>query len=447
MKKYILTFALSTASIMGYGQRLNELLQQAEKNYPALIAKQHDVEASREKVLNEKSAVFPTLDAAYQLNYATYNNITGMATGQNFVPISGPPSASNQYEGVFGSVGSLLLNWEPFTFGQRNSKVNLAKANLSYQEADAANELFGHQVKVAHAYLDLVMLHELIKVYQKNYSRARENLRIVRSLTASGLRPGVDTALFNAEVSRAHIDLLTHKKMLDTQRISFSELLGAREITYEIDSIFFRKLPVNNQDTVSGNHPLIRLSASRLMINSYEKLALRRTLNPKLSVWGTTYARGSGIRYDGYVNPDDGFAFSRYNYGFGVNLSIPLLRFATINHQLKSYESAIQAQAEKHNLVKLQLDAQDDVANVTLNNAIEIAQENPVFYQSANFAYKGLQSRYNSGLVNYVDLVQSQYTLLKSEIDMKKSYLDAWKALLYQAAVRGDLNVFISQLN
>jgi outer membrane protein TolC len=397
--------------------------------------------------LNEKSSAIPTLDAAYQVNYATYNNITGMATGQYFVSISGPPSASNQYDAVFGSVGSLLLNWEPFTFGQRSSRVGLAKANLDYQKADAAQEGFGHQVKVANAYLDLVMLHELIKVYQKNYERAGENLRIVRSLTVSGLRPGVDTALFNAEVSRARIELLTHTKLLDTQKIFFSELLGAKEVAYEVDSTFFTSLPVNSSDSSFDNHPLIRLSAARMLINNHEKLALKRTLNPKLSLWGTVYGRGSGIRYDGYVNSDDGLSFSRYNYGVGLNLSVPLLRFTSISHQLKSYESAIQSQIERHNLVKLQLDAQGDVADVTLKNALEIARENPSFYQSATFAYKGLQSRYNSGLVNYVDLVQSQYTLLKSEVDMKQSYLDAWKALLYKAAVQGDLNVFTNQLN
>src|SRR5688572_8702932 len=132
MKRYILVIFLSIVSFLGYGQRLNDLLQQAGKNYPLLKAKQFDVQSSREKLLNEKSSALPTLDAAYQLNYATYNNITGMATAQYFVPISGPPSTSNQYDAVFGSAGSLLLNWEPFTFGQRSSRIGLAKANLDY---------------------------------------------------------------------------------------------------------------------------------------------------------------------------------------------------------------------------------------------------------------------------------------------------------------------------
>src|SRR5688572_13193634 len=292
MKRCILFIFFSTVSFIGCGQRLNELLQEAEKNYPLLKAKQYDVQSGREKVLQEKSSVIPTLDAAYQLNYATYNNITGMASGQYFVPISGPPSVGNEYDAVFGSVGSLLLNWEPFTFGQRSSRVRLAKANLDYQQADAAQEIFSHQIKVANAYLDLIMINELIKVHEKNLDRADENLRIVRSLTTSGLRPGVDTALFNAEVSRARIDLLTYKKHLETQKISFSELLGTSKTVYDIDSSFFDTLPQQSTDTALNNHPLVRLSAAKLLVNSREKSVLQRTLNPKLSLWGTAYGRG-----------------------------------------------------------------------------------------------------------------------------------------------------------
>jgi len=381
------------------------------------------------------------------MNYATYNNITGMAMGQGFVPISGPPSTANSYDAVFGSAGGLLLNWEPFTFGQRKSKVNSAKANQDYQEADAAHEIFQHQIKTANAYLDVVMTHELVKVFSKNLERALDNVRIVKSLTRSGLRPGTDTALFNAELSRAKIELLNYEKLRETQQVYLSELLGGNEDTYAIDSSFFKSLPSIDSDTALQSHPLIRLSASRVRINLYEKTSMQRTLYPKLSFWGTAYARGSGIRYDGYVNSEDGLSFSRYNYGAGLVLSVPLLRFTNVRHQINAQESLIRSEQEKLNLVKLQLDKQNQVANVTLSNSLEIARESPSFYQSAEFSYRTLRSRYNAGLVNYADLIQSQYTLIKSEADLKRAHLDAWKALLYKAAVQGDINIFLNQLN
>lgn len=447
MKRNTLVIGFAFLMFCTQAQTLPELLKLAEANYPLLKAKGYEVQSQKEQVAFTQSSAMPSLDAAYQLNYATYNNITGMAPGAGFVPISGPPSEGNEYQGVFGSVGGLLLNWEPFTFGQRRSRVNSSKAYLDYQEADAANGVFQHQIKTINAYLDVVMTYELVKVYSKNLERAEENVRIMKSLTQSGLRPGTDTALFIAELSRAKIELLNYKQLRETQHVLLSELLGGDERTYAIDSSFFRTLPDVSTDTAVQNHPLIRLSASRLLINQNEKTSLQRMLYPKLSLWATTYARGSGIRYDGYVNSADGFSFSRYNYGAGIILSVPLLRFTNVRHQVNAQESLIKADEERVNMTKLQLAMQNKVADLTLINVLRIAHETSSFNQSAEFSYRTLLSRYNSGLVNYADLIQTHYALIKSESDLKKAYLDAWKALLYKAATRGDLNIFLNQLN
>ncbi|MBI3481564.1 MAG: TolC family protein, partial [Bacteroidetes bacterium] len=175
MKRRILILCLIYLTFFCQGQTFKELLKRAETNYPLLKAKKFDVQARKDMVSYTKSSALPSLDAAYQLNYATYNNITGMATGQNFVAISGPPSATNNYNGVFGSVGGLLLNWEPFTFGQRKAKIESAKAYQIYQEADESQEIFQHQIRTANAYLDVVLTNELVKVYSKNLERAEDN--------------------------------------------------------------------------------------------------------------------------------------------------------------------------------------------------------------------------------------------------------------------------------
>ncbi len=445
MKLPILISALTLTSWLSDAQTLPELVKQAVANYPLLKAKGYEVQASRDQVAQAKSAALPSLDAAYQLNYATYNNITGMATGQSFVPISGPPSSGNDYNAVFGSVGGLLLNWEPFAFGLTKSKIRTAKAQQEYQQADNELEIFRHQVKTIHTYLDVMMANELIKVYTKNQQRAAYNLRMVQALTQSGLRPDSDSALFRAELSRAKIELMNIEKLKATQEINLSELLGGNG-SYVMDSIFFKSLPRIASDTSSLAHPLVKLSASRMQVSMNERTTLQHTLYPKLSFWGTAYARGSGIRYDGYVDAKDGLSFSRYNYGAGLVLSMPLLRFTNVRHQVNAQESIIKAEEEKWNAVKLQLDKQQAVADITLSNALHVAEESPAFYKSAEYSYNALLSRYNSGLVNYADLIQAHYALIKSEADLKLAYMDAWKALLYKAAVRGDINLFMNQL-
>jgi len=116
-----------------------------------------------------------------------------------------------------------------------------------------------------------------------------------------------------------------------------------------------------------------------------------------------------------------------------------------VRNQVRQQNALINAQQQRINQVELDLNKQRTVADITLKNSLEIAKESPVFYQSADFAFRALLTRYNTGLANYADLMQAQYGLVKAEADFKKSYLECWKALLYKAAVQGDLNVFLNQ--
>jgi outer membrane protein TolC len=426
---------------------LVRLLQLAEKNYPLLKSKVLDVQVAQKGVNVTKNTLIPSLDASYQINYATYNNITGMTYSQFLVPISGPPSSGNNYNGVFGSVSSLLLNWQPITFGQRNAQVAVSKAGLHFADADAQNEIFRHKTKVINAYLDVLTTNELLKLHQNNLKRTESNLQAVISLVISGIRPGVDTALFKAEISKAKVDLLNNQKYHDQAMINLSQLLASDTNIIYSDTLFFSRLPAATTSKDSTDHPLINLYRSGVEMSQARKKVLSKTTMPVIGFWSTIFARGSGISYDNVADPVAGLAFQRYNYGLGIQISMPLLQVARIQPQLQQQNFLIQSYQEKLNEVELQLNKQQELADVTIKNVFAIVKESSVFLESAQFSNKAIQSRYQSGLTDFADFMQAQYALIKAETDHKLAYMSVWKAFLYKAAVDGNLNLFIKQLN
>lgn len=449
VKTWLLQGLLLLLTARAVGQpsvTLPELLQMAETNYPLLKSKSFDVQTAQKGVEVSKSTFVPTLDAAYQLNYATYNNITGMSYPGQLLPISGPPSIDNKYAGVFGSATSLLFNWQPITFGQRKSQVDFAKAGVQYASADADNEIFQHKIKVVNAYLDLLTLDELAKVYDNNLKRTESNLLNVQSLVESGIRPGVDSPLLKAEVSRAKVELLNHKSKQAQARIGLSELLVSNANRSFSDTLFFKQLPQTVLATDSVSHPLIELYQANNQINVARKNMLSKSTRPTLGVWGTTYARGSGISHDGTIKSTDGLGFQRLNYGVGFQLSVPLLGSLHTRPQLQQQDFVIRSGKQKLDVISLQLEKQKQLADTTLLSALAVSQESPLYLESAQFSYKAVQSRYKSGLANLSDLFQAQYALVKAETDYKLAYMGVWKALLYKAAVQGNLNIFINQV-
>jgi outer membrane protein TolC len=137
---------------------------------------------------------------------------------------------------------------------------------------------------------------------------------------------------------------------------------------------------------------------------------------------------------------------SRFNYGAGVQLVFPIMKYGEVKRQLLQQDFLSKAAEEKIAESNALLSTQQRIANTTFDNSIAVAKETQQQLKSSQYAFNAMQIRYNTGLVNFADLIQAQYNLVKTELDIKKSYWDAWKALLLQAAVAGDENSFLNAI-
>ncbi|PWT74961.1 MAG: hypothetical protein C5B59_10035 [Bacteroidetes bacterium] len=424
-------------------------LRIAEANYPILKAKKYEYEAAKRNIDLSKNTFVPSFDISYQANLATANNITGMFYPTDMIPMTGPVFTSNNYSPAIGSAASLLLNWEPLTFGQRNAKINSSKSEAATKSADFENEIFKHKVNVISAYLDLMLVQELLAVFQKNLERTLFDLKQSKVLAVTGLRPGVDTALFLSELSKSRIDLLNAEKNFESQRVVLSKLLVSDTSYTLIDTLPFHRAPtasVLEEKLSLSEHPLVKYYQSQLDWSKSKENLIGKYWLPRLNIWASGFARGSGVYPDGTIKAADGWGFSKYNYGLGFQVAFPILKFSEVRLQQQQQNFISKSDQELLNQTSLELSKQQEISDVTLRNALEVVKETPVQLSSADYAFGALQKRYSAGLVNFADLIQAQYNLVKAETDLKKSYWEAWKALLFKTAVTGDLNIFLNEL-
>jgi outer membrane protein TolC len=108
---------------------LEEAVDFALKNYPAVRASLERVTAAEAGVGLARTNYLPRADMVWQMNRATDNNITGLLLPQSIIaPISGPVPMSPSNRSAWGSAAGLLFSWEPFDFGYRGAKVDAARA-------------------------------------------------------------------------------------------------------------------------------------------------------------------------------------------------------------------------------------------------------------------------------------------------------------------------------
>src|SRR6187200_2373958 len=101
---------------------LGQALQYALDHYPTVTAAIELVNASTANVSVAKSAYLPRLDALWQTNRATANNVFGQLLPQSVIPaLSGPVLPSSSSDSVWGSAAGALFSWEPVDLGLRSA--------------------------------------------------------------------------------------------------------------------------------------------------------------------------------------------------------------------------------------------------------------------------------------------------------------------------------------
>jgi outer membrane protein len=261
------------------------------------------------------------------------------------MPISGPPTTENFNNPVPGSEVSLLLKWSPVTFGLRAAEVEYNRKLYEKHLAGIEDEVLRLKFKVAFLYLEMATTKELIGVFQNNIGRNEFNLGQVSSLVRAGLRPGVDSLRFKGELSKARTELFRLENLLETQKQELRELLVSETFQdIEMHNFFMENLPdePGTLQDAAGN-PVLKMARFELEASQARLVQISRSWTPKLEFWGTTYARGSGIAFDGTVNKADGWSFSRYNYGVGLQLAFPILDLAHVKLRTNRQEAVVRS--------------------------------------------------------------------------------------------------------
>jgi len=293
-----------------------------------------------------------------------------------------------------------------------------------------------------------LLAYDVVNVQHHNMERVRESLRQSLELAHSGIKPGVDTALFQSEFSKAKIDWLNAQKELQIKQWLLAALIVTDVLPVPTDTTFLDQLPsmALNDDTSFASHPFIQFAQSQVAFSRSGEQVLKKSYLPKLAVWGTAFGRGSGFDANEQIKTWNGLGLSRYNYGAGIQLSFPLMKYGEVKQQLREQNLLSQAAQERLLDARNTLTAEQRIANSSFNNSMAVAAESRQQLISGRYAFNAMQIRYNTGLVNFADLIQAQYNLLKAELDVRKAYWEAWKALLLQAAVKGDENIFLQEI-
>ena len=434
-----------------FGQQtyqLAQLVNAAIKYYPVIKQKEALYNASIASAREVQHSFLPQIKISDQLNYGTDNSIAG-----SFFPLGITPSTSgglrsvNNNQPVLGTAGVIYGEYEFYNFGLNKSKVNTAKSIANLQLSDLQKDQYILTLQVAKLYMSLMQVQFKLQADQQNVNRYDSIFKVIRAITLSGLKPGADTSLAKAELSKAQISLNNIKGNLLQLKEQLFLLTGlpSSQIEIEIGKFLSIKIPeISNNQIDNSVNPLLDYYDKKKRVFKDNEQVIKKTYLPKFYLEGSYWARGSSIQYnDAYKNFNTGFDFQRTNYLLGVAVTYNLFNTVYKNDKLKINKYQLAASDFEY----LQQENQIHSAIVQANNAIATSklnmQELPTQVKSANDTYLQKMAQYRAGVINLIDLTNAAFVLYRSQIDWLETVNQYYNALLDQATAKGNLNEFI----
>lgn len=440
---------------------LPQALHVAQDNYPALRARQAAVRAAQADVRTNRAAFLPQVSAQLQGVNSTMNQVRGAFIGGVAIPISGGIKTTS-YDGRtnFSSLGALAIEWPAVTFGRYRADESRSEAAVSAAQADLAQARFEYQAQVADAYLLALGAEKAVALQRANLARALALATVIKAGTRSGIRAGIDSAMANAEVARARLQVLAARQQAREQRTRLAGLLGQPTQDVQLDSMaFYTHLPQTAAgppagDTAHANNPLLRAYSQRITLSDAQTKLFTANKRPSLNLLASTWGRGSGVHdaaddHGNFVidsSPGAGLPFKAYDYMAGATLTWRLTELIHSGRAAQAQRIRTEQARADYDQQALQLATQLQNARLQVELAQQTAQQAPLQLAAARQAYGQARARYDAGLDNLLVLTQATEVLNRAETDQALATNNLWRAVLLQGAASGNLGELLGQL-
>jgi outer membrane protein TolC len=334
----------------------------------------------------------------------------------------------------------------------------VARRVLNRDVSDLDQERFQAGVRVSAAYLDLLAAQMLIVSQRKNLDRAIAFQTVATARAKSGLNPGVDSSLANAEVSSARIALTNAVENEQEQANNLAQLMQVTapdSNNFALDTSFVSKVPasLNNAPAQSlQNHPLLKYFQERINVSNEEAKYLKTQQYPVFSLFGVGQDKGTGFYSNYGSNPNaytqsylKGVSFNTANYVVGIGVFWNFTSPFRIHEQVAAQKWTSAGLQEEYGLVSQQLQAQAALAETRIRNALANYREAPIQVKAASDAYLQKETLYKNGLATIVDVTTAAFILNQAETQRDVIDTNVWQALLYKAASTGDFGLFFNE--
>jgi NodT family efflux transporter outer membrane factor (OMF) lipoprotein len=406
--------------------QLDSLIQEAVLANLDMRLAQARVREARAQQGVARSILFPTVDAngQYRRGRVSQNSANGLLAQEASQPLQ---------QDLFNA--GFDMNWEIDIFGGNRRALEAAKADLGATEESSRGTRITVLADVGLNYLDLRGLQKQLLVARDNLHLQEQTLALTRERFRAGLANELDTSRAEAQAAdtRSQIPLLEEDIQRSIHRLSI--LLGKEPAQLESQLATPAPIPpatpgipVGLPSDLLRRRPDIRQAELEVAAATARIGVATADLFPKFSLTGT-----AGLES---LSASDFFTGGSRYWSIGPTMKWPIFTAGRIRQNIK-----VQDARQEQTLIRYEQTVLNSLEEV--ENALVACGKEQEHHQSlaqseaANLrAVELADQRYRSGLVDFLNVLETQRSLLvvqdglaRSERTMGQNIVRLYKAL------------------
>lgn len=392
--------------LFGDGE-LNRLVDRALSANNDLSAAKSRVDTARALVGVDSARLFPTLglNTSAGINRSSNDVVTRNAPPGVSIPLENP-----NYRSTFN------LAFDPDLWGRNKRLVEASSAQAAQTEALLDAQRLGVASEVARQYFLLRGLDAQEAVVNDTISSRNEALNLQKTRTDAGLTDGLATSRARTELELAKNDLASVQRQRGAAEHALAVLCGTSPSGFSVSRrgtsgslpSFRAGLPAE----VLNRRPDVRASEQNLRAASARIGVAEAAFYPNF-----TLSTGAGFET---IEPSRFLNLENRVLSLGANMAAPILDGGTNKSNYAASRSRYdEALAGYRQSLLVALREVED-ALVDLKGLAKSRSALEAALRSANDTKKLSQERFDKGLTNYLDVVDSDRTVLQTRLALSQ---------------------------
>jgi multidrug efflux system outer membrane protein len=387
-----------------HDDELNGLEKQALDANQTIKVSAARLEQARASAAVQIATQFPTLATAPS---AQRQRLSGNRPANSNFPVASAVSQNN-------IVLPFTVGYEVDLFGRRRRSIEAAQASYQASAADLENVRLVITAELAGDYFTLRQLDTELGILNRTVETLQKGLQLVDSRHKGGVASGLDVAEEETLLNTTR----TQAILLQQQRKQFEDAIAVLVGKPAPD---FHLLPKELQDAPPAldaglpsdlleRRPDVAEAERQMAVANAQIGIARAAYYPSLNLFGNGGWQAADIAK--LINVQSTF------WAIGANVAESIFTGGSRRAQVQFAKAGYDANvaAYRDSVLNAFREVQDDVTGLTVLDRASQAQQQAV--DSARRTLDIASSRYTGGLVNYLDVVNAQQTLLNSEQEL-----------------------------